>query len=84
MDISFIVSPPFVLSIILNICTLTYILGVFSTRLSRAEADITNINVHVDKLIDLHAEMATIQTELRSVNQTLLRFEKYFMDGGPN
>lgn len=84
MDISFIMSPPFVVSIILNICTLTYILGVFSTRLSRAEADIMGINVHVDKLLDLHAEMATIQTELRSVNQTLLRFEKYFMDGGPN
>lgn len=74
---------PGIISIGMNILTLAYLIGSYSARIGRLEEDIGTINIHVDRLLDLHAEMATIQTELKSVNQTLLRFEKYFMEGGP-
>jgi hypothetical protein len=75
---------PGVISIVMNLLTLAYIVGAYSARINRLEADIVSANIHINRLLDLHAEMATIQTELKSVNQTLLRFEKYFMDGAPN
>jgi hypothetical protein len=74
-------TPQFLMPMVVNVATFAYVIGSYSTRIAVTEKHVQDLQNEVKVLRDLHAEMATIQTELKNVNMTLLRFEQYLTKG---
>lgn len=74
-------TPQVMLPILANIASIAYVVGSYSTRITVTEKHVQELQDEVRVLRDLHSEMATIQTELKNVNMTLLRFEQYLTKG---